>query len=47
MSAIPLRPGFVVQGVDRHDHVRAITRGLDVDGRQVLVRPVVGHEVDQ
>ena len=47
MGAVLLRPGFVVEGIDRHDHVRAVTGGLDVDGRQVLIRLVAGHEVDQ
>jgi hypothetical protein len=47
MSAVTLRPCFVVEGIDPHDHVRVVTDGLDVDGRQVLVRLVPGHEVDQ
>src|SRR5262249_32951043 len=47
MGAVLLRPGFVVEGVDRHDHVRAVAGGRDVDGRQVLIRLVVGYEVDQ
>ena len=47
MGAVLLRPGFVVQGIERHDHGRAVTGGPDVDGRQVLVRLVAGHEVDQ
>jgi len=47
MAAVLLRPGFVVEGIDRHDQFRAVTGGLDVDGRQVLVRLVAGHEVDQ
>jgi hypothetical protein len=46
MGAVLLRPGLLVQGIDRHDHVRAVTGGLDVDGRQMLIRLVVGHEVD-
>jgi hypothetical protein len=40
MSEVPLRPGFAVEGIDRHDHARAVAGGLDVDGRQVLIRPV-------
>ena len=47
MGAVLLRPGFVVEGIDRHDHVRAVTSRLDVDGGQVLIRLVAGHEVDQ
>jgi AcrR family transcriptional regulator len=47
MSEVPLRPGRIVEGVDRHDHARAVVGGLDVDGRQVLIRLVAGNEVDQ
>ena len=47
MGAALSRPGFVVEGIDCHDQFRAVTGGLDVDGRQVLIRLVVGHEVDQ
>ena len=47
MGAVLLRPGFVVEGIDRHDDLCAVTGGPDVEGRQVLVRLVVGHEVDQ
>ena len=47
MGAVLLGPSFVVEGIDCHDHVRAVTSGLDVDDRQVLIRLVAGHEVDQ
>ena len=36
-----------MEGVNGHDQVRAVTGGLDVDGRQVLIRLLAGHEVDQ
>ena len=47
MGTVLLRPGFVVEGIDGHVHVRTVAGGLQVDGREMLVRLVVGHEVDQ
>lgn len=47
MGAVLLRPGFVVEGIERHDYIRAVAGGLNINDRQVLIRLVVGHEVDQ
>ncbi len=46
VGSVLLHPGFVVEGIKRHDQARAITVGLDVDHRQVLIRLLLGAELE-
>jgi hypothetical protein len=47
MGAVLLRPAVVVEGIERHDHGRAVACGFDVNACQVFIRLVIGHEVDK